>query len=247
MPEVVGVLALVSDDWAVAPQRRHQILSRLAARFPVAWISPALHWQERLTRRAALDGHRVASPCEMLILESHDGFPRIDHPRLVRSALYRRRVSRGARWLRELGCARIELQIWNPEFAEATEWLPRASTSYHIDDEFSWATERQPMSAVERALIERVDRVYVTSPGLLESKGGINPNTVFSANGVDYNAFSRPAAEPEDLARLPRPRVGYVGVIKEQIDFDLLAALAANHASWSFVLVGPVKTVHPWL
>src|SRR5215475_14552809 len=156
MPELVGILALVSDDWAVAPQRRHQILSRLAARFPVAWISPALHWRERLPSRLALGGNGVASPRQMLILESRSGLPRIDHPPFVRRALYRRRVSRGARWLREQGCARIELQIWNPEFADATEWLPQASTSYHIDDEFSWATERQPMSAAERALIERV-------------------------------------------------------------------------------------------
>jgi len=240
MSEVVGVLALVSDDWAVAPQRRHQILSRLAAHFPVAWISPALHWSERFTHPAV---ERVASARPMLILDSRIGFPRIDHPRFVRSALYRRRVSHGVGWLRQQGCTRIELQIWNPEFAEAIEWV-QASTSYHIDDEFSWATERRPMSAAERSLIARVDRVYVTSPGLLESKGGINANTVFSSNGVDYRAFSEPTTEPEDLTRIPHPRVGYVGVIKEQIDLELLAALAANHASWSFVVVGPVRTVH---
>jgi glycosyltransferase involved in cell wall biosynthesis len=238
---VVGVLALVSDDWAVAPQRRHQILSRLAARFPVAWVSPAQHWRERFTHPAA---ERVASAGQIHVLESRSGFPRIDHPRFVRSALYRRRVSHGARWLRERGCTEIELQIWNPEFAGAIDWLPRASTSYHIDDEFSWATERRPMSAAERSLIARVDRVYVSSPGLLESKGGINATTVFSPNGVDYRAFSEPTTEPDDLARVPRPRVGYVGVIKEQIDLELLAALAAKHASWSFVFVGPVRTVH---
>src|SRR5215467_4685254 len=243
MPEAVGVLALVSDDWVVAPQRRHQILSRLATRFPVAWISPALHWRERLTHRAARNGDRVERARQLLVLESRSGFPRIDHPRFVRSALCRRRVSRGAHWLRQQGCTRIELQIWNPDFADAIDWV-EASTSYHIDDEFSWATERRPMSAAEHALIARVDRVYVTSPGLLESKGGINANTIYSPNGVDYRAFSEPTTEPEDLPRIPRPRVGYVGVIKEQIDLELLASLAANHASWSFVLVGPVRTVH---
>jgi glycosyltransferase involved in cell wall biosynthesis len=245
MPDAVGVLALVSDDWAIAPQRRHQILTRLASYFPVAWISPAHHWRERFTRRRdAGDAESTTDAGRLFVVESANGFPRIDHPRRLREALLRRRVSRGARWLRDRGCTKIELQIWNPEFGAAISWLPDASTSYHIDDEYSWATEPRPMSGDERRLIERVDRLYVTSSGLLESKGGINANTIFSPNGVDYAAFSEPATEPRDLTRIPHPRVGYVGVIKEQIDLDLLATLARDHASWSFVFVGPVRTVH---
>ena len=100
------------------------------------------------------------------------------------------------------------------------------------------------MTAAERRLIERVDRVYVTSPRLLETKGGINPRTIFSPNGVDYRAFATPAPEPADLASVPHPRVGYVGVLKEQLDWNLLSTLATTHPGWSFVLVGPVRGVH---
>ena len=60
-------------------------------------------------------------------------------------------------------------------------------------------------------------------------------------NGVDYAAYVRTWPEPADLAAIPRPRVGYVGVIKKQLDLELLYALAGRHRPWSFVLVGPQK------
>src|SRR5262249_33600805 len=156
--------------------------------------------------------------------------------------VFKQRVLRGVRWLRARGCDRIELQVWNPEFASAIEWVPGASTSYHIDDEYSWSPVERQLSAEERALIARVDRVYVTSPKLLETKGGINTRTIFSSNGADYRAFSTPAPEPSDLSAIPHPRVAYVGVLKEQLDLDLLIALVHRNPSWSFVFVGPVRT-----
>ena len=242
-----GVLALVPDDWSVAWQRRHQILSRLARYCPVAWISPALHWRARLSRflhRQPHSVHHREPIAQFFALASADDVPTVNAPRALRQAIVRRRASRGARWLHGRGCRAIELQIWLPEFARALDWIPHTTSSYHIDDEYSWSTVDLPLSTTERRLIERVDRVYVTAPKLLERKGGINPRTIFLPNGVDYAAFSTPAPEPRDLARIPRPRVGYVGVLKEQLDWELLTTLAKVRSDWSFVLVGPIRTGH---
>jgi glycosyltransferase involved in cell wall biosynthesis len=180
----------------------------------------------------------------MFILPSAVGLPTVNWPRWLRQAVYRRRVFAGADWLRRRGCSAIELQIWNPEFAAAIDWVRGASTSYHIDDEYSWSAIDLPLSETERALIERVDRVYVTSAKLLETKGGINPRTAFTPNGADWSAFASLAAEPAALSRIPHPRAGYVGVLKEQLDIELLIALATMHGEWSFVFVGPVRAVH---
>jgi glycosyltransferase involved in cell wall biosynthesis len=56
-------------------------------------------------------------------------------------------------------------------------------------------------------------------------------------------AFSRPCDEFPDLAAVPRPRIGYVGVIKKQLDLALLVRLAQARPQYSFVLVGPVLNV----
>src|SRR5262249_46664820 len=91
--------------------------------------------------------------------------------------------------------------------------------------------------------IRRVDQVFVSSRGLLDKKGDLNRNTLFVPNGVDYASYVRSWPEPEDLAPIPHPRIGYVGVLKKQLDLPLFHALAQRHRSWSFVFVGP--QAHP--
>jgi glycosyltransferase involved in cell wall biosynthesis len=61
-------------------------------------------------------------------------------------------------------------------------------------------------------------------------------------NGVDYPAYAAACDEPGDLKRIPHPRIGYTGVLKKQIDWDLLLHLSAQHREWSFVFVGPVAS-----
>ncbi len=238
-----GILALVPDDWSDPWQRRHHILTRLAAYFPVAWVSPPLHWRAWLHR---VEGPRASMPNEgrMHVLASWDGLPTATLPRLLAEAIYRRRVARGRRWLQLRGCRVIELQLWRPEYLPALDWVPYDTCSYHIDDEYSWSSDEQPMPLAERRLLERSDRAFVTSPKLLATKGDISRDTRFSSNGVDFRAFSTPVPEPDDLARVPRPRVGYVGVLKDQLDWELLTALATSRPEWAFVLIGPVRPGH---
>lgn len=58
-----------------------------------------------------------------------------------------------------------------------------------------------------------------------------------------FRSFARPHEEPADLAVVPRPRIGYAGVIKKQLDLALLVRLALARPRHSFVLVGPVLNV----
>ena len=43
---------------------------------------------------------------------------------------------------------------------------------------------------------------------------------------------------------MPHPRIGYVGRIKGQLDMELLYGLARRHPEWSFVMVGPLVSLH---
>ena len=80
----------------------------------------------------------------------------------------------------------------------------------------------------EAKVIRTADHVFIHSPRLLEKKGDMNPNTTFMPNGVDFEAYSRPRPEPVDLASIPHPRIGYTGVLKKQLDWELLSELCVR-------------------
>jgi glycosyltransferase involved in cell wall biosynthesis len=133
--------------------------------------------------------------------------------------------------------------LWRPAFAHVLDRMPHDVSCYHIDDEYSFSDRDLPLDPAEARLISRVDEVFIHSPALLEKKGHLNPHTTVVPNGVDFAAFATPAAEPADLALVPRPRIGYVGRIKRQLDLRLVRTLAVRHPRWSFVMVGPVEHV----
>jgi glycosyltransferase involved in cell wall biosynthesis len=238
----VGVIALVPERWGGMWLSRHQVLTRLAAYFHVLWHNPARPWQQSW-RAAPVLTHADPTPppaAGFTVYQPEPWLPRLYRPGLLRDAAESARLRRARRALERAGCRRIVLYLWQPKFAPALDLVDHDLSCYHIADEYSFSDVEQPVSEQERRLIERVDQVFVHSPALMEKKGRINPHTAYVTNGVDYGAFAAEVAEPADLARVPRPRIGYIGRLKSQLDWRLLGAIARRRPDWSVVLVGPV-------
>jgi glycosyltransferase involved in cell wall biosynthesis len=166
--------------------------------------------------------------------------PRLYRPEWLAALTFRWRLERARQLLIDQGCRKIILYIWRPEYAAALGAVPFDVSCYHIDDEYSFADVDVPLEDAEVRLIAHVDQVFIHSLGLLERKGWINQHTAYVPNGVDYEAYARIQPEPADLAAVPHPRIGYTGILKSTLDWDLLAWLSARHSDWSFVFVGPV-------
>lgn len=89
----------------------------------------------------------------------------------------------------------------------------------------------------------RADIIFTVAEDLknLFSK---HSNVHWIPNGVDFEHFNTSKGSvPAILSKieaLPGAVVGYVGVIQNRIDFDLVAKIAQLHPSESFVFVGPV-------
>ena len=62
---------------------------------------------------------------------------------------------------------------------------------------------------------------------------------ILLGNGVEMSHFEPPRPLPADLAGLPAPRIGYVGLLSHFLDFDLLETLRRNRRGGTVVLVGP--------
>ncbi len=239
IPEV-GILALVPDGWFDLWQPRHYVLATMARYFQVLWVPPAPDWRGMFCKpngrmhvapRLNLPGLYVYDPVFR--------WPKLYRPSWLAGFTFNARLKLARRLLTQHGCHRIILYLWRPEFAAALDSIPFDLSCYHIDDEYSFADVETPPDAEERRLIAKVNQVFIHSPRLLERKGTINPNTALIPNGVDFEAYARPVPEPRDLSIIPRPRIGYTGVLKKQLDWQLMLNLVKRHRGWSFVFVGP--------
>jgi glycosyltransferase involved in cell wall biosynthesis len=99
--------------------------------------------------------------------------------------------------------------------------------------------------AYDDSLTARADLVITTAENLRASRSRLNPHTFHVPNAADVDLF-RQALDPElslpaDLESIPRPRIGVIGVHDERLDTDAIEAIARADATWSVILVGPVR------
>jgi len=240
----VGVLGLVPEPWGGLWMGRHHLLTGLARYFHVVWMNPAAEWRDALRNRAS-QPRAVPAPSPRRagfeVYQPGPFRPRLYRPAWLARALERGRLRAACERLGRRGARRVVLSLWRPGFAPALDLVPHDVSCYHVADEYTFSSQDLPTPPEEAALLARADQVVVHSEGLLEKKGGVNPHTALIPNGVDFDAFAAAAAEPDDLRAIPRPRIGYVGHVKEQLDFALLARLARARPGWQFVFLGPVR------
>jgi hypothetical protein len=241
VPEV-GLLAMPYHNFSASWMTPHHVLTRLASYFQVLWLEPAHHWRETYdlkNRQTAIDDLVKGLPESFRVYVPEPWLPDMYRLSWLRRLLLCARVRRGWRQLERRGCRSFVLYVWHPQYEPALAAGRHDLSFYHIEDEYSFEPEPPPMDVRELKLIREVDHVFVHSPQLMERKGWINPHTTFVPNGVDYRLYSTPVPEPNDIARIPHPRIGYTGHLKTQLNWPLLRALAIRHSNWSFVFVGP--------
>lgn len=241
----IGILSDVPHGWDVPWQVKHPVLTRLAERAEVVWMAPPVSRTRVLTRWGVPTVYRPQPERPTLtVYHPEPWLPRLHRPSAVAGWLARQRLQRGRALLRRRGCDTFVLYLWRPEPSLVENSDGFDLRIYHIDDEYTFSSRDVPVPPAERMVLEQVDQVIIHSQTLYEKKGAVNPNTVQIPNGVDYRGYATPASEPSDLSGIARPRVGYSGFLKRQLDWALLESLAARMSDLQFVFIGPVSP-HP--
>lgn len=98
----------------------------------------------------------------------------------------------------------------------------------------------------DHELMTHADLVLYVNAGLCREGMKKNRNSLLVGHGVDYSLFASACtseAIPEDIAAIPRPRIGFYGDISDDVcDFALLEHIARTLPSASIVLVGAVSS-----
>ncbi|WP_246179755.1 glycosyltransferase [Microvirga thermotolerans] len=106
----------------------------------------------------------------------------------------------------------------------------------------------QELLTLEEELFARCDLVFTGGMSLYEAKRGRHHSVHAFPSSIDFIHFSKARGvgrDPADQTGIPRPRLGFFGVVDERMDLDLLRQVADMRPDWQFVMIGPVVKIDP--
>jgi glycosyltransferase involved in cell wall biosynthesis len=249
------MIYLGMSPWEGMWRNRHQLMSRFARAMPVLYVEP---WVRTRQIRTGSVGFRrlvggLAAPSRRCTQSGVHVLTSPPHRPVAQSGRFHRAsVRRWAGWVARhaaaVGIRRPVLWVSQPGMKSIVGKLDEVLSIYHIVDEYAGYTghdesRRAALVAAEDQMLDAVDLSIVVSDALLEAKRGAGRQIFVVPNAVDYPAFAAASdrgEEPADLAAIPKPRVGYTGLVGVRLDLGLIGAMAAEQPDTQFVFVGDV-------
>jgi glycosyltransferase involved in cell wall biosynthesis len=146
-----------------------------------------------------------------------------------------------------LGPPQRERVVWmyTPLALELALALQPTTLVYDVMDDLAAFKDAPPELVVrQRQALRRADVVFAGGRSLHRSvvRQG-RPDALLFPSGVEPEHYGLPTASP----RLPghRPVAGYVGVLDERLDLQLIGDLASALPDWEIRMYGPVAKIDP--
>ena len=240
------IVCLAQHSWESAWARPQQLMSRFAEDRTVLFVRP-ISIQHVIAKKYERRRSIFRRFSENLYLFSPFVLPwgrRIAPIRWLNEFIIKTLIKRK---IRELDISGHVLWLYAPVSEYLVGKLGEELVVYDCTDAWDrFSNVPGYLQRRERKLSREADILFAGTGMLCDEKKALNPNTHLFTCGVDFEHF-RPKSSngsdvPDQLASLPRPIVGYFGLIdRERMDTYLVDAMAKAHPEWSIVLVGPVQ------
>jgi glycosyltransferase involved in cell wall biosynthesis len=223
--------------WNFVFQRPQHLMTRAAKTRPVFYIEEPLYIEgkDRLITYKDTSGVTVVTPHIQAGVDLADSQARV-------SSLLDELIKKEA-------LTNYDLWIYTPIELPITIKLTPRVTVYDCMDELANFKGASPLLRErEKELFKQADLVFTGGHCLYEAKSKQHTDVYPFPSSVEVNHFAQARTglyDPVDQQNLPRPRLGFYGVIDERFDSALLQALARKRADWHFVLLGPVLKIDP--
>jgi UDP-galactopyranose mutase len=240
-PEAGGeadLICLSHLRWDLVYQRPQHLMSRCARERRVFFVEEPVFVNDHM---AQLDLSRRADGVLVVVPRLPKGLGE-QEVTLAQRALLDELIT-------EQGMTNYLLWYYTPMALAFTRHLKPAAIVYDCMDELSAFRAAPPaMREREAELLKLADVVFTGGPSLYEAKRDRHPNTHLFPSSIDAAHFAAARSrkvDPADQRAIPRPRVGFFGVIDERMDVELLAGVADARPDWHIVMVGPVVKIDP--
>ncbi|NOX75842.1 MAG: glycosyltransferase family 1 protein [Gammaproteobacteria bacterium] len=244
----LDIVAMAPNAWDGPWMNRQQLLSRLGTQHNIIYTNGLwIVWDRHQAAWKEAPATGSFSVQDQVLVDLSPKFL-LRWPRF--SAFDSLAMRMGARrWMRaytgDKDSPRVAY-LFHPQFYPYVKKIRPDFVVYHAYDMFSLTPEwNRELDEQQRELLAMADLVVASSDVIAEELATISGKTIETLpNGADFDAFYRASTgsltEPDDLAGIAHPRIGYVGNINLKVDFPLVASMAKTHQQWNFVFVGGV-------
>jgi glycosyltransferase involved in cell wall biosynthesis len=147
--------------------------------------------------------------------------------------------------MKKLGMSNVINMVFNPAAGMIAGKLGETQQIYYCVDEYTAFTGvTDGLRVIEEELFRKSDFVVVSAEKLLTDKKRFNENTFLIRHGTDWKHFRTALEEstriPDELANLPKPIIGFHGLLADWVDFELIKKTAAHFKQGSVVLIGKI-------
>jgi glycosyltransferase involved in cell wall biosynthesis len=147
--------------------------------------------------------------------------------------------------LKKLGMTNVINMVFNPAAGMIAGKLGESELIYYCVDEYTAFTGvTDGLRVIEEDLFRQADLVIVSAEKLFESKEKFNQNTHIIRHGTDWRHFRKSLDEatkiPDEIGTLPKPIIGFHGLLADWVDFALLKKTAEHFPNGSVVLIGKI-------
>jgi glycosyltransferase involved in cell wall biosynthesis len=246
-------LVVFSNDWDGDPLSKVHIMRILSRDNRVLWVNSIgnrapkanTHDLRRIWKKLSsfTEGIREVEPNLFVLAPLAIPFYGSEAVRTANRELLRVQVKRA---MKQLRFQRPISWSFLPASAPVSGTLGEEFVVYHCVDEFSAFsdTNGRHIAELEERLLRKADLVITSAERLRENKAKVNPRTVLVRHGVDFQHFVKACdagtAIPEDIASLPKPIIGFFGLVADWVDQEAIIATAKAHPEGSVVIIGKV-------
>ncbi|MHB1529823.1 MAG: glycosyltransferase family protein [Acidiferrobacteraceae bacterium] len=238
-------------DWGRHPSSLGHLMRAVARTEPVVWINSIAQRSPRFTlqdtRRAA---QKLWAGLRARADAAGDGIV-VVHPRVLpyhQYAIVRKLNGRllGRQLKPLLAHPRPQSLVVvssNPAAIALIEHLKPDLSCYFCMDDYARMSDSDArlIEICEELMLRRADRVFATSQTLCALKNGGRFPAIHLPHGVDADHFGVPPPPPDVIARLPRPIIGFHGIIGSRVDIELIERIAVSFPKASIVTLGKVE------
>jgi UDP-galactopyranose mutase len=241
MDKTPAIIVFSHLRWNWVWQRPQHLLSRLAKRFPVIFI------EEPLPCEAGRVAHwSIEQPVASVLVCTP--FTTAESPGFNGSQLNELDILLD-QLVTQLALRNILVWLYTPMALPLARRLKPLAMIYDVMDELSAFKGAPPeLLEWEAEAYRCVDLVFTGGPSLYRAKCDRHPNVHCFPSSVDAAHFGKArnnALDHAEQSSLPRPRLGFFGVIDERIDLALLDQMARERPEWQLLMVGPVTKIYP--